>query len=46
VTRVIAATSSAACPPLSPMTSTAPRATAASHELGAVEISREVQERA
>ena len=43
VTIVIAATSSAACWPPSPTTSTAPPATAASDELGPVEICRDVQ---
>ena len=41
--RVIAATSSSACSPFSPVSSTAPPATAASDELGPVEICRDVQ---
>ena len=43
VTSVIAATSCAACSPPRPVSSTAPPATAASAELGPVEIWREVQ---
>ena len=43
VTSVIAATSCAASLPPSPLTSTAPPATAASDELGPVEICRDVQ---
>ena len=43
VTSVIAATSSAACWAPTPVTSTAPPATAASDELGPVEICRDVQ---
>ena len=46
VTSVIAATSCAACAPPSPVTSTAPPATAASDELGPVEICRDVQKSA
>src|SRR3954452_24194097 len=46
VTRVIAATSCAACAPPRPVTSTAPPATAASDELGPVEICRDVQKSA
>ena len=42
-TSVIAATSCAAWPPPTPVTSTAPPATAAREELGPVEICREVQ---
>ncbi len=41
--RVIAATSSSACSPFRPVSSTAPPATAASDELGPVEICLEVQ---
>ena len=43
VTSVIAATSSAACDSPTPATSTAPPATAASDELGPVEMWRDVQ---
>ena len=43
---VIAATSWAACSPPSPVSSTAPPATAASDELGPVEMCREVQKSA
>ena len=45
-TSVIAATSSAASLPPTPVSSTAPPATAASDELGPVEICREVQKSA
>ena len=43
VTSVMAATSSAACAPVAPVKSTAPPATAASDELGPVEMWRDVQ---
>ena len=43
VTSVMAATSSAACAPATPAKSTAPPATAASDELGPVEMWRDVQ---
>ena len=46
VASVIAATSCAACAPPRPVTSTAPPATAASDELGPVEICRDVQKSA
>ena len=46
VTSVIAATSSAACDSPTPATSTAPPATAASDELGPVEMWRDVQKSA
>ena len=43
VTSVIAATSSAACAPPTPVNSTAPPATVARDELGPVEMCRDVQ---
>ena len=46
VASVIAATSCAACDPPRPVASTAPPATAASDELGPVEMCREVQKSA
>ena len=46
VASVIAATSSAASSPPSPVASTAPPATAASDELGPVEMCRDVQKSA
>ncbi len=46
VASAIAATSCAACSPSRPVTSTAPPATAASEELGPVEMWRDVQKSA
>ena len=46
VASAIAATSCAACSPATPVTSTAPPATAASDELGPVEMCRDVQKSA